>query len=89
MAQSSKSRFVLEELERFEQLSKSFEEQLTESAKFVGVKFTKDGKISEDKEEAKRLSKVVPFKREEWLLIWLVKKLKVEESARYKYSFFM
>ncbi|KHJ31444.1 putative urb2 npa2 family protein [Erysiphe necator] len=79
---SSKSRFVLEELERFEQLSKSFEEQLTESAKFVGVKFTKDGKISEDKEEAKRLSKVVPFKREEWLLIWLVKKLKVEESAR-------
>ncbi|RKF61028.1 putative urb2 npa2 family protein [Erysiphe neolycopersici] len=79
---SSKSKLIQDQLERLEQLSAPFKEQLTESARLVGVKITKDGKIAEDTEEEKRFLIVLPFKREEWLLIWLVKKLKGDKTAR-------
>ncbi|POS86524.1 hypothetical protein EPUL_002831 [Erysiphe pulchra] len=79
---SSKSKLIQDQLERLEQLSAPFNEQLTESARLVGVKITKDGKIAKNSEELKSFLSIVPFKREEWLLIWLVKKLKGDDIAR-------
>ncbi|TQS39083.1 hypothetical protein Golomagni_00397 [Golovinomyces magnicellulatus] len=79
---TSRSRSVQEELERLEKLSAPYQQQLIEAVRFVGVKFRDDGQLAGDREEAKKLSSLVPFKREEWLLVWLLKKLKTNSIAR-------
>ncbi|RKF77753.1 putative urb2 npa2 family protein [Golovinomyces cichoracearum] len=79
---TSRSRSVQEELERLEKLFAPYKQQLTEAVRFVGVQFRDDGQLSGDREEAKKLSSLVPFKREEWLLLWLLKKLKTDSIAR-------
>ncbi|CCU77059.1 hypothetical protein BGHDH14_bghG003293000001001 [Blumeria hordei DH14] len=76
------SRTVHEQLETLTKLSAPFEEQLLEAATFIGVDIEENGRLAEDGTKAKRLINIVPYKREEWSLIWLLKNLKAEPLAR-------
>ncbi|CAD6499886.1 BgTH12-03992 [Blumeria graminis f. sp. triticale] len=76
------SRTVHEQLETLEKLSAPFEEQILEAATLIGLDIEENGRLAEDRTKVKRLINIVPYKREEWSLIWLLKNLKAEPLAR-------
>ncbi|KAE8452486.1 hypothetical protein EG329_000388 [Mollisiaceae sp. DMI_Dod_QoI] len=78
---ASKSRAAQEQLQVLEKEAGSFEEQLSEAAKFIGTSLDGLRRFPDNESERDPSSKiVVSHGREEWLLRWLLKRLQAPKD---------